>query len=172
MKILSIESASVTASCAVSDDEKILGEYTLRHKKTHSEKLMPLIEELMGELNLKINDIDIISISKGPGSYTGLRIGAAIAKSLAYAADIKIASVPTMKSLAANVYDEHKLIVPIMDAKAGRIYTGIYKWDNGECKEVLEQFPCNIDDLIQILNEYGEPLIFNGDGSVNYRKRS
>ena len=171
MKILSIESASVTASCAVSDDEKILGEYTLRHKKTHSEKLMPLIEELMGELNLKINDIDIISISRGPGSYTGLRIGAAIAKSLAYAADIKIASIPTMKSLAANVYDEQKLIVPIMDAKAGRIYTGIYKWDNGECKEVLEQFPCNIDDLIQILNEYEEPLIFNGDGSVNYRKK-
>ena len=171
MKILSIESASVTASSAVSDDEKILGEYTLRHKKTHSEKLMPLIEELMGELNLKINDIDVISISKGPGSYTGLRIGAAIAKSLAYAADIKIVSIPTMKSLAANVYNEHKLIVPIMDAKAGRIYTGIYKWDNGECKEVLEQFPCNIDELIQILNEYEEPIIFNGDGSVNYRKR-
>lgn len=171
MKILSIESASVTASCAVSDKENILGEYTLRHKKTHSEKLMPLIEELMQELKLTINDIDIIAISEGPGSYTGLRIGAAIAKSLAYAANIKIVSVPTTKSLAANIYDVEKLIVPVMDAKAGRIYTGIYKWENNECKEVLKQFPCNIDELIKILNNYNEPVIFNGDGSVNYREK-
>lgn len=170
MKILSIESASVTASCALAEDENILGEYTLRHKKTHSEKLMPLIEELMGELKLKIDDIDLIAISEGPGSYTGLRIGAAIAKSLAFASDIRIASVPTMKSLAANVYDENKLIVPVMDAKAGRIYTGIYRWEKGECIEVLEQFPCNIDELIEILNDYKEPVIFNGDGSVNYRE--
>ena len=171
MKILSIESASVAASCAAADDEKILGEYTLKHKKTHSEKLMPLIEELMQELGLKLSDIDVIAVSQGPGSYTGLRIGAAIAKSLAFAADIRIVSVPTMKSLAANVYDEHKLIVPVMDAKAGRVYTGIYKWENGECKEVLEQFPCNIDELIEILNKYKESVIFNGDGSVNYRQR-
>jgi tRNA threonylcarbamoyladenosine biosynthesis protein TsaB len=171
MKILSIESASVTASCAVSEGENILGEYTLRHKKTHSEKLMPLIEKLIEELGLKINEIDVIAISEGPGSYTGLRIGAAIAKSMAYAADIKIISVPTIQSLAANIYDTDKLIVPVMDAKAGRVYTGIYKWVNGECKEVLKQFPCNIDELIEILNGYDEPVIFNGDGSVNYREK-
>lgn len=170
MKILSIESASVTASCAVAEDDNILGEYTLRHKKTHSEKLMPLIEELMEELSLKINDIDLIAVSEGPGSYTGLRIGAAIAKSIAFAAGIDIVAVPTMKSLAANVYDEGKLIVPVMDAKAGRVYTGIYKWLDGECSEVLGQFPCNIDDLIEILNNYEEPVSFNGDGSVNYRE--
>ncbi len=171
MKILSIESASVTASCAVSQDENILGEYTLRHKKTHSEKLMPLIEVLMEDLSLKLKDIDFIAVSRGPGSYTGLRIGAALAKSLAYAGGIRIVSVPTMKSLAANVYDEDKFLVPVMDAKAGRIYTGIYRWEKGECREVKEQFACNIDELIEILNEYKEPLIFNGDGSVNYRER-
>lgn len=171
MKILSIESASVTASCAVSEGENILGEYTLSHKKTHSEKLMPLIEKLMRELELKINDIDVIAVSEGPGSYTGLRIGAAIAKSMSFAADIKIASVPTIQSLAANIYDEDKLIVPVMDAKAGRIYTGIYRWSNGECREVLKQFPCSIDELIEILNEYEEPVILNGDGSVNYREK-
>jgi tRNA threonylcarbamoyladenosine biosynthesis protein TsaB len=171
MKILSIESASVTASCALAEDDNILGEYTLRHKKTHSEKLMPLIEELMHELALKMDDIDVIAVSEGPGSYTGLRIGAAIAKSLAFAADIKVVSVPTLKSLAANVFDLDKLIVPIMDAKAGRIYTGIYKWENGELTEVIEQFPCNIDDLIKILNNYDDTVIFNGDGSVNYRAK-
>lgn len=171
MKILSIESASVTASCAAAVDDNILGEYTLSHKKTHSEKLMPLIEELMHELDLKIEDIDVIAVSAGPGSYTGLRIGAALAKSLSFAADIKLVSVPTLKSLAANVYDLDKLIVPVMDAKAGRIYTGIYKWENGELTEILEQFPCHIDDLVEILKNYELPIIFNGDGSVNYKEQ-
>lgn len=169
MKVLSIESASVTASCAVFEDGNLLGEYTLNHKKTHSEKLMPLIELLMNELGLKIQDIDVIAISEGPGSYTGLRIGAAIAKSLSFALNIPIANVPTTKSLAGNIYDLDKLIVPIMDAKAGRIYTGIYKWDEEKLKTVKEQFPCNIDELVEILNEYEEQVIFNGDGSVNYR---
>lgn len=169
MKVLAIESASITASCAVSEDGIILGEYTLSHKKTHSEKLMPLIESLMTELELKIQDIDVIAISEGPGSYTGLRIGAAIAKSMAYAVNIPMANVPTTKSLAGNVFDMDKLIVPIMDAKAGRIYTGIYKWENGNLITVKEQFPCNIEELIEILNGYSETIIFNGDGSVNYK---
>lgn len=169
MKILSIESASITASCAVCEDGNLLGEYTLNHKKTHSEKLMPLIELLMNELGLKIQDIDVIAISEGPGSYTGLRIGAAIAKSLSFALNIPIANVPTTKSLAGNIYDLDKLIVPIMDAKAGRIYTGIYKWDEENLKTIKEQFPCNIDELVEILNKYEEQVIFNGDGSVNYR---
>lgn len=170
MKILAIESASVTASCAVSEDYNILGEFSLSHKKTHSEKLMPLIEELLKELDIKIQDIDVIAVSEGPGSYTGLRIGAAIAKSLAFAGNLPIANIPTMKSMAGNVYDTEKLIVPIMDAKAGRVYTGIYKWEVEELKTVREQFPCNIDELADILNEYEEQLLITGDGSVSYRK--
>lgn len=169
MKILAIESASITASCAVSEDGVILGEYTLSHKKTHSEKLMPLIESLMNELSFKIQDIDVIAISEGPGSYTGLRIGAAIAKSMSFAANIPIANVPTTKSLAGNIFDLDKLIVPVMDAKSGRIYTGIYKWVNENLIAVKEQFPCRIEELIDILNEYNNQVVFNGDGSVNYK---
>ncbi|WP_019229475.1 MULTISPECIES: tRNA (adenosine(37)-N6)-threonylcarbamoyltransferase complex dimerization subunit type 1 TsaB [Sedimentibacter] len=169
MKILAIESASVTASCAVSEDFNVLGEFTLSHKKTHSEKLMPLIEELLKELEIKIQDIDVIAVSEGPGSYTGLRIGAAIAKSLAFAGKLPIVNIPTMKSLAGNVYDKEKLIVPVMDAKAGRVYAGIYKWEGEELKSVKEQFPCNIEELVDILNQYQEPVILTGDGSVSYR---
>jgi len=170
MKILSIESASVTASCAVSQGKEILGEYSLNHKKTHSEKLMPLIEDLMNDMDLKISDIDYIAISRGPGSYTGLRIGAAIGKSLAYAGGIDVISVPTLKSLAANIYHTDKLIVPVMDARGGRIYTGIYKWENGQCIDVMKQFASNIDELLEMLDAYREPIIFNGDGSVNYKE--
>ena len=169
MKILAIESASVTASCAVSEAGALLGEYTLSHKKTHSEKLMPLIEDLLKELDLKVQDIDAIAISEGPGSYTGLRIGAAIAKSLAFAVNIPIVNVPTTMSLAGNIFDINKFIVPIMDGKAGRIYTGIYKWDNEKLITVKEQFPCTIYELVELLREYDESFIFNGDGSVNYR---
>ena len=171
MKILSIESASATASCAVSQGEEILGEYTLNHKKTHSEKLMPLIEDLMKDLQLKISDMDYIAISRGPGSYTGLRIGAAIGKSMAYAGGMEIISVPTLQSLAANIYHTDKLIVPVMDARGGRIYTGIYKWEKGMCTDVTEQFPSHIDELLEMLKDYQEPIIFNGDGSVNYREK-
>ena len=171
MKILSIESASVTASCAVSNGENILGEYTLNHKKTHSEKLMPLIEMLMKDLDLHLTDMDYIAISEGPGSYTGLRIGGAIAKSMAFAAGIEIINVPTLKSLGANIFDENKLIIPIMDARAGRIYTAIYKWNKEQFEVVKEQYPCTIDELLELLKDYEEAVIFNGDGSVNYKEK-
>lgn len=169
MKILAIESASMVASCAISEDDVILGEFSLNHKKTHSEKLMPAIEMLLQELNLKASNLDLICISEGPGSYTGIRIGAAIAKSIAYAVDIPIANIPTMKSLAANIYDTKSLIVPITDAKDKRVYSGIYKWESGKLIDIKEQFPTDIDELIDIVNEYKQPTIFNGDGSENYK---
>nr|WP_312578815.1 tRNA (adenosine(37)-N6)-threonylcarbamoyltransferase complex dimerization subunit type 1 TsaB [Sedimentibacter sp.] len=169
MKILAIESASITASCAVSENDVVLGEYSLGHKKTHSEKLMPLIEKLLVDTEIEIKDIELIVISEGPGSYTGLRIGAAIAKSIAYAINVPIANVPTMKSLASNIYSIDKYIVPIMDAKSGRVYSGIYRWDNYNLITVKEQFPTNIDELIDILNNISYPVILSGDGSEKYR---
>jgi len=169
MRILAIESATVIASCAISENNVILGEYSLGHKKTHSEKLMPLIEKLLEDMEMKIQDIDVIAISEGPGSYTGLRIGAAIAKSLAYAINVPIVNVPTMKSLASNIYASDKYIVPVMDAKSGRVYAGIYKWVNDRLVTVKEQFPTNINELIEILNQCSEPIILSGDGSENYK---
>jgi len=170
MKILAIESATVIASCAISENDVVLGEYSLGHKKTHSEKLMPLIEKLLEDMEIKIQDIDVIAISEGPGSYTGLRIGASIGKSLACAINVPIANVPTMKALAANVYTSDKYIVPVMDAKSGRVYSGIYKWDNDSLVTVKEQFPANIEELVEILNQCTEPIILCGDGSENYKK--
>lgn len=169
MKILGIESAGNTAACAISEDEILLGEYSQGHKKTHSEKLMPLIVKVLEDNSIKLEDIDVIAVSKGPGSYTGLRIGAAIAKSLAQALDIKIAAVPTMKALALNVYDTSRYIIPILDAKGGRAYSGIYLWENNKLKTVKEQFPIDIDDLINIINELDKDVLLNGDGSVKYK---
>lgn len=171
MKILAIESATVIASCAISENEVVLGEYSLGHKKTHSEKLMPLIEKLLEDMEIKIQDIDVIAISEGPGSYTGLRIGAAIGKSLACAINVPIANVPTMKALASNIYTSDKYIVPVMDAKSGRVYAGIYKWENDSLITVKEQFPANIEELVEILNQCSESIILCGDGSENYKNK-
>ncbi len=170
MKILGIESASITASCAISEDEILLCEYTQNHKKTHSEKLMPLIVKALEDNEISLNDIDVIAISKGPGSYTGLRIGAAIAKGLAQALDIPMVAVPTMKALAANVFDSSRYIIPILDAKGGRAYSGIYKWENNNLVTVKEQFPINIDELVDIINGLDNDVVLNGDGSVNYKE--
>ncbi len=170
MKILGIESSGITASCAISEDEILLCEYTQNHKKTHSEKLMPLIVKSLEDSDISLKDINFIAISKGPGSYTGLRIGAAIAKGLAQALDIPMVAVPTMKALAANVFDSNKYIIPILDAKGGRAYSGIYKWENNKLMTIKDQFPINIDELINIINDIEGDVVLNGDGSVNYKE--
>lgn len=170
MKILGIESATVTASCAITEDKKVMCEYSQSFKRTHSEKLMPLIVQLLEDNCINIDEIDYIAVSKGPGSYTGVRIGASIAKGLALAKDIKILPVSTMMSIAYNVYDKDKYIVPVQDAKSGRIYSGIYKWNNQKLEVVEEQFACNIDDLYEIVNNLDKKVIFNGDGSESYKQ--
>jgi len=194
MKILGIESAGLTASCAISEDNRLLCEYLLNHKKTHSEKLMPLIVKALEDREVKLNDIDVIAISKGPGSYTGLRIGAAIAKGLAQAINLNrsneckkentqtsydktigtenmpIAAVPTMQALAANVFDNSRYIIPILDAKSGRIYSGVYKWENTSLITIKEQFAADIEELIDIIENLDGEAVLNGDGSVNYRE--
>lgn len=168
MKILCIDSASDVAACAVIENGMIIGEYTILDKKTHSEKLMPLIDRLLSDIGIEVKNIDAFAISEGPGSYTGLRIGASIVKSMAFATDKKIISVPTIMSLAANVVDFDNFIIPIMDGNAGRVYSGIYKWSNSGLKTIKEQFPCDIDELVDIMNGY-KNIILCGDGAKNYK---
>ncbi len=170
MKILGIESTGKTASCAISENDMLICEFSINKDKTHSEKLMPLIVKTLEESDVELKDINAIAISKGPGSYTGVRIGASIAKGLAQAFNLPILSIPTMKALAANIFDESRLIVPIVDGKSKRIYTGIYKWENGNLISIKRQFASDLDDLLAELLKLEQKIVFNGDGSVAYRK--
>ncbi|QSX07012.1 tRNA (adenosine(37)-N6)-threonylcarbamoyltransferase complex dimerization subunit type 1 TsaB [Sedimentibacter sp. zth1] len=169
MKILGIESASITASCAVAENDILLCEYSQSFNKTHSEKLMPLIVQSLEDNSIQLDDIQYVAISKGPGSYTGLRIGASIAKGIALAKNLPIVAVPTMKSLACNVLDYNNYIVSIIDAKGNRTYAGIYKWDGDKLCTIKEQFPTDIEDLIDVINSLGSGVVVNGDGSVVYK---
>lgn len=169
MKILGIESSSIAASCAITEDNKLLGEFTLNHKLTHSEKLMPLIECLLSSLDLNINQIDLIAIDEGPGSYTGLRIGAAIAKGLAFSKNISLVNISSTEAIASNIKNIEVPIAVLIDARGERVFHGIYiKKSDG--LELIEEIDSGtIQDFLESVSIKYEKLIFIGDGALKHK---
>lgn len=170
MKILAVDTSTVVATTAVIENNKLLGEYVLNNKRTHSQKIMPLIHNLLSNLDLKPEDIDVYAAAIGPGSFTGLRIGVATIKGLAHVNDKPVVGVPTIDALAYNFPYSKGIIVPIIDARRERVYTGIYKWDS-EFEVIRKQDVVEIDKLIEILNELNQDIIFCGDGVDIYREK-
>lgn len=168
MKILAIDTSSETATAAVTDGNVLLGEYVLNHKKTHSQKLMVMIERMMSDLELQISDIDLFAAAEGPGSFTGLRIGIATIKGLAHSVNRPTAGVPTLEGLAYNLPYAAGIIVPIMDARNNQVFNGAYEWVNGELQTVIEPNACNINECISRVA--GKNAIFAGDGVNVYEE--
>ena len=171
MRILGIESASLTASVAVVTDDHLTAEYTIHHKKTHSQTLLPMIQEITVMTELDLKSIDAIAVSAGPGSFTGLRIGSATAKGLALALKLPIISVPTIDAMAYQCWRADCLICPIMDARRGQVYTGIYKFCNGEFMVCMESTAMEIERLMEILNQKRGSVLFLGDGVPVYKEK-
>lgn len=169
MKVLAIDTSSVVATCAVLDDEKLLGEYTLNQDMTHSERLIPMIKVLMDNLKLKPEDIDIFAGSVGPGSFTGLRIGLATVKSLAHVLDKPVIGISTLEALAFNVPFDG-IVVPIMDARRERVYTGIYRWENGKLLNEMEPTILEINELLDMVDSNYNKVLFNGDGTLVFKE--
>ena len=131
MKILAIDSSGIVASAAVVENDNLLGEYTINHKKTHSQTLLPMIDEVVRMLELDLHTIDAIAVAGGPGSFTGLRIGSATAKGLGFALDKPLIQIPTVDGLAYNLAGSSALVCPLMDARRNQVYTGLYRfWNN------------------------------------------
>lgn len=170
MKILAIDSSSLVATVAVVQDDIMIAEYTINHKKTHSQTLLPMIDEIVKMAEIKLDDIDAIAISGGPGSFTGLRIGSATAKGLGLVWKKPLIHVPTVDAMAYNLYGTDKLICPIMDARRNQTYTGIYRFDNEEFVTVVEQCAISIEELVSKINELQKPVIFVGDGIPVFRE--
>ena len=164
MKILAIESSAITASVAIIDDDKIIAEYTINHKKTHSQTLLPMIDEICKMTEVTPDDLDVIAVSVGPGSFTGLRIGVATGKGIALAKDKPMVAVPTLEGLSYNLYGEEKIIVPIMDAKRKHVYSAIYTFKDNELVELRKTNLISIEDLVDELNDNYDDVIFLGDG--------
>ena len=175
MKILALDSSGLVASAAVMEDDILLAEYTVNYKKTHSQTLLPMLDELKRMVGLDLHTVDVIAVAAGPGSFTGLRIGAATAKGLGLALRVPIAPVPTVDALAWNFYGSDRLVCPLMDARRSQVYTGIYtfgKGKGGECRQeaLLEQCAISVEMLAERLNEFGREVIFLGDGVPVYRE--
>lgn len=169
MKILAIDSSSLVATVAVVKDDIMIAEYTINHKKTHSQTLLPMIDEIVKMAELSLDDIDAIAVSAGPGSFTGLRIGSATAKGLGLVWNKPLIHVPTVDAMAYNLYGTDKLICPIMDARRNQTYTGIYEFKGEELNVLTGQCAISIEELADKLNAMGREVIFVGDGIPVFR---
>ena len=175
MKILALDSSGLVASVAVVEDNQLLAEYTVNYKKTHSQTLLPMLDEIAKMIELDLETIDAIAVAAGPGSFTGLRIGSATAKGLGLALKKPLIPVPTVDALAYNLYDSTGVICPMMDARRGQVYTGIYTFVNGEMQVIQEQCAISVEELAGRLKEecekYGKKVILLGDGVPVYREK-
>lgn len=163
MKILGIESAALTASVAIVEDDSLLAEYSVNHKKTHSQTLLPMIDEIVKMTDTDLNTLDAIAISGGPGSFTGLRIGSATAKGLGLTLNVPLVHVPTVDAMAYMMYGYNGLICPVLDARRGQVYGGLYHFKN-EFEVVKPQCAIDLKEFIEKINLLGEQVVFLGDG--------
>ena len=167
MKIIALDSSGLVASVALLEDTGLVGEYNIQYKKTHSQTLLPMLEELKDQVELELSTVDAIAIASGPGSFTGLRIGSATAKGLAYALQIPIIEIPTLQGLACNLCGIADVVCPIMDARRGQVYAGIYEFDGQKLHILEDQMAVTIEELGEKLKKYlkeGRRVTFLGDG--------
>lgn len=165
MKILAFDSSGLVASVAIVQDDNLIAEYTTNYKKTHSQTLLPMLDEVVRMTETDKKSFDLLAVAAGPGSFTGLRIGSATVKGLALAWDMPVVAVPTLEALAYNAWGSRRIICPIMDARRRQVYTGLYRFDKDDKMEVLmDQVPMDIDELIEVLGDRGEEVLFVGDG--------
>ena len=168
MRILAIDSSGLVATVAVVEEEneisKTIAEYTINYKKTHSQTLLPMLDEIVKMTDMNLDTIDAIAVAGGPGSFTGLRIGSATAKGLGLALKKPLIHIPTVEGLAYNLCYTDRIICPIMDARRNQVYTGIYQMDGDKLQVLEAQMAVEIDELAKKLCTYGKPVIFLGDG--------
>ena len=171
MKILGIDTSSMAASVAVIEDNKLICEYTINTKKTHSQKLMPMIENMLGLSDLNVREIDAIAVCEGPGSFTGLRIGMATAKAIAHVNDIPVIGVNSLEALAANMNLCDKKICSILDAQRNQVYTGRNQYEGTKLVEIKEIGIQQIDELLEELAQSGEQWILVGEAVYKYEDK-
>ena len=170
MKILGIDGSGLSASVAILEDEKLIAEYTINNKLTHSQTLMPMINEICQMVKLDLSTLDAIGVTSGPGSFTGLRISAGTAKGMALGLDIPIVGVPTLDAIAHNIPYTDYLICPIMDARRSHLYSALYKWENDALNRLTDHMIIPVIDVIKTLVKRNEKVIFMGDGIDVYKK--
>ena len=166
---LGIETANAPLSVAVVKDGKVVAEVVQNIKLTHSVGAMPAIEEVMKKAGIEASQIDAVAVSKGPGSYTGVRIGVTLAKTLAWSLQKPLVGVSSLKVLAANARLTNELVCALFDARRQNVYAGVYEGTN--LNTVMEDHHDHIDGLLEKLKTYNRPVVFIGtDVSLYFEK--
>ncbi len=169
--LLAIETSSLVSSVALLQEDVLRAELTVQARLTHSEQLMPHIADMLEKASVKKQQIDCVAVSVGPGSFTGLRIGMATAKGLAFAWDVPIIGVGTAEGLAWNFAGHRDLICPLIDAQKGNVYAALYRWDGAALDVVQDVSVMALDDVLAQLRERNCRVVFCGDGSALYRQQ-
>ncbi len=165
MKILALESTAKVASVAVTDDEKLLAGETSDGCFTQSEVLLPTVMKLLSACALSFSDIDLFAVTRGPGSFTGVRIGVATVKGLAFGRNVPCVGVSTLTSLAENLHGFEGLIVPVMDARRNEVYTAVFQGTKDGVSRLCEDMAISISALRDMLEKTDiRPIYFVGDG--------
>lgn len=164
MKILSIDTSNYVLGIGLLDENQVMGEYISNLKKNHSVRVMPAIQALINECSVKPAELSKIVVAKGPGSYTGVRIGVTIAKTLAWTLNIPISGVSSLEVLAASAGRHFNgYLSPLFDARRGQIYTGLYRFENGKIRSVVEDQLVMTSDWAPKLNDLHENILFTGN---------
>ncbi len=171
MNILGIDASGIAGSIAYMKDNRLMGEYYICNKLTHSETIMPMMEHMKELIGIELNQLDAVAVTSGPGSFTGLRIGVTTAKALALALDIPVIGIPTLDVLAHNITHNEDAICPIMDARRGQVYTASYQWKNNELVRLTEYLAIDLEEYLQQLSDQFERVTFLGDGVWQYEDK-
>ncbi|GIN42339.1 tRNA (adenosine(37)-N6)-threonylcarbamoyltransferase complex dimerization subunit type 1 TsaB [Heyndrickxia oleronia] len=163
MKVLAIDTSNNPLGIALLDENKVIGEYITNLKKNHSIRVMPAIQQLMTDCEIEPSQLDKIVVAKGPGSYTGVRIGVTIAKTLAWSLNIPLVGVSSLKLLAASVRYFPGVVSPLFDARRGQIYTGLYRYNGSTLETEIDD--CNVltVDWVDRLVKLDSPILFIGN---------
>ena len=165
MLILAMDSSATVASVALCLDGRLLGEFTLNNGNTHSETLLPMVEALLGISGKTVSDVDVFACSSGPGSFTGVRIGTATLKGLAFDLKKPCVEVSTLEALAYNLVMERGILCPVMNARRGQVYTALFSSDGEKLSRLTEDMAISIEELEDKLSEYkNQNIFFCGDG--------
>ena len=165
MNILAADTSASPVSVALTDNGRLLGEFYLNIKTTHSQTLMPLIKSVLKTTNTNINEIDIFAVNAGPGSFTGVRIGVASVKGLSMPLDKPCASVSTLESMAYCMPYQKGIVCAVMDARCSQVYNALFRLNDGKPERLTPDRALSIDELAEELVTYSENIYLVGDGA-------
>ena len=164
MKILALDSSAVVGSVALCEDTRMVAHYTLNTGNTHSQTLLPMIESVLGSAEWEIDDLDLLAVSQGPGSFTGVRIGIATVKGLAFGKNIPCAGVSTLEALAYNLRYFDGIICPVMNARRAQVYNALFACKDGVLTRLCPDRAISIAELDEQLSAMEQPIYLVGDG--------